>query len=223
MAAPIIDVNAIWAWVTTSLVGYLISGAIALLILIVGYFVSAFVGWLTKWILVKAKVEEFLEKKGRADAFGGYRFSDIVGSIVKWALFASFIATAANYLGWGIVSGIIAQISAAILIFLYGAIIFLIGLLIADIAADYVANAKELPQRTLISRIVRAILIILSADVALKSMGVNVAFVEQIILIIIAGLSLGAAIAIGLAFGDALKPYAQKLVSKAEEKVKKKE
>ncbi|MEO2154422.1 MAG: hypothetical protein ABGW69_01295 [Nanoarchaeota archaeon] len=223
MAAPIINPAAIYDWITTSLVGYIISGIFALLILVVGYFVSTFAGWLTKWILVKAKVEQFLEKTGRADAFGGYRFSDIVGTIVKWALFSAFIATAANYLGWGLVSDLIAQISAAILIFLYGAVIFLIGLFIADIVADYISNAKELPHRVLVSRIVRTIIIILAADVALRSMGVNIAFVENIILIIIAGISLGAAIALGFAFGEALKPQAKKIVEKAEEKIRKKE
>jgi hypothetical protein len=212
---------AIYDWITNVLIGYVVSGVIALLILIIGYFISAFLGWLAKWILIKAKVEQFLEKTGRADAFGGYKFSDIVGTIIKWAVFSTFIGIAANYLGWNLLSGLLVTISGAILVFLYGAIIFLIGLIIADIVADYVSNAKELPNRTLISKVVRTIIIIIAADIALKSMGVNVTFVENIVLLIIAGLSLGAGLALGLAFGHALKPVAEKIIQKAEEKVKK--
>jgi len=210
-----------WEFLKLTIIEYGIRAIFALLIVIIGYIISCIVGKLVALAIRKAKVEEFLAKHGRDDAFGGWKVSDIIGSIVKWALFASFLSTAAIYLGWDAVSSLIIIISNAILVFLFGLIIFLVGVFIADIIADSISKAEKIPQRVLVSRVVRAVIIILAADVALRSIGIDVRFLEYIILILVAGFALGVAIAIGLAFGHALKPEAERIVKAAREKVKK--
>ncbi|HIQ50465.1 MAG TPA: hypothetical protein EYH54_00670 [Nautiliaceae bacterium] len=200
---------------------YGIRAIVAILIVVIGYIISGIIGKIVKKLIEKTKIEKVLKEYGRDDAFGGWKISDIVGTIIKWALFAAFLSTAAVYLNWVSVSNLILAISNAILLFLLGVIIFLVGLFIADIIADYISGAEKIPNRVLVSRIVRGIIIILAADVALRSIGIDVRFLENIILIIVAGLSLGIAIAIGLAFGHALKPEAEKIVKTAKEKIKK--
>jgi len=210
-----------WVYLKSLFVDYVIRGVLALLIVIIGYIISSVIGKIAKTIVKKAKVEEFLKKHGRDDAFGGWKASDIVGTIVKWALFSAFLSTAAIFLGWGSVSNLMLIISNAIIVFLLGVIILLVGLLVADIVADYISKAEQLPQRVFVSRLVRSVIIILAADVALRSIGIDVRFIESIILILVAGFSLGMAIAIGLAFGHALKPEAEKIIQTAKEKIKK--
>jgi hypothetical protein len=209
------------AYIKSLIIDYGIKGTLAILIIILGYIISAFVGRIVAGAIRKVGIEEFLKKHGRDDAFGGWKISDVVGTITMWALFSAFLSTAAIFLGWGAISDLLLVISHAILVLLFGVIIFLIGLFIADVVADYISKAEKLPQRVFVSRLVRSIIIILSADVALRSIGVDVTFVESIILILVAGFSLGAAIAIGLAFGHALKPEAEEIVKKAKEKIKK--
>jgi len=195
---------------------------LAILVLVVGYIVSALVGWIIAEIIKKCKVDDYLKKQGRGDAFGGLKASYIIGQLTKWALFSGFIASAAQLINLASVANILIVISEAIIALLYATIIILVGLLIADFFADKVSEMKDLPRKKEISRILRAIIIIATVDVAVKTIGINVAFIENLIMIFVAAFAFGAALAIGIAFGLGGKEEAKKVLEGVKTKIKKK-
>jgi MFS family permease len=209
-----LDLFLLWA--------FIYNVGLAILVLVVGYVVSALVGWIVSKIIKKCKVDDYLEKHGRGDAFGGLKASYIIGQLSKWALFSGFIASAAQLINLASVAGVLVAISRAIMALLYATIIILIGLLIADFFADKVNEMKDLPRKKEISRILRAIIIIATVDVAVKTIGINVTFIESLIMVLVAAFAFGTALAIGIAFGLGGKEEAKRILEGVKTKIKKK-
>ncbi len=200
---------------------FLYNVGLAIVVLIAGYIISSLVGKIVTGIIKKFKIDNYLKKYGREDAFGGLTFSYICGQLVKWALFAGFISSSAQIINLDSIASILMIVSSGIITLLYAIIIVLVGFLIADFFADKVKEMKDLPEKEYISKIVRGIIIIATLDIAIKTVGVNVSFIENLIIILVGSFALGTAIALGIAFGLGGKEEAKHILEGLKTKVKK--
>lgn len=165
-------------------------------ILFVSYYFGRFIRGLLTNLLAGAGLDTLLPRMGiDSGSFEGKSLSQIVGYLAQLGtmLFASI--EAADALGFGEISTILAQLIGFSGHILLGAVIFGIGLFLANLVGNLLSQRG--PQGNVMSLAARVGVIVLTAAMALRQMGIaneiiNTAF----------GLLLGAlAVAVALSFG----------------------
>lgn len=119
----------------------------AILVFVIGWFISIGVGKLVAKILGKLRFNQFFEKGGWKEALEKAEFkvdaAGFVGAIVKWVLVIVFLYAAVGILNWEafgrILEGIIAYLPNVIV----AALIFVVAVIVADIVAKVVRVALE--------------------------------------------------------------------------------
>ena len=169
---------------------------LAAAILIVSYYVGRFIRGLLTNVLAGAGLDNLLPRLGLdSGSFGGRSLSQIVGYLSQLGTMLFAAVEAAEALGLGEVSHILAQLIGFSGNVILGTIIFGTGLFLANLVASLLQERG--PQGSVVSLAARVGIIVLTTAMALQQMGIaneiiNTAF----------GLLLGAiAVAIALSFG----------------------
>ncbi|MBI2664434.1 hypothetical protein HYX10_03780 [Candidatus Woesearchaeota archaeon] len=183
----------------------------ASVVIVVGYIIAAAFGLVFHRFLEAIKVDEHLKKAGLSHSIGFINLANLGGAMLKWYVFALFIVQAASFLRLGILSDQLVKLAGWLPSLFAAVIIMLVGLILSDMVADRMLHAKRKGVR-IASGIVRWFAIIFVALIAIEKIGINVAFATNAFLILIGGVALGAAIALGLGFGFALKDEAKGMV-----------
>ncbi len=181
------------------------------LVLIFGYILSSLVGALVHAVLNAAKLDDHLRKAKLAHSIGFLSISHLGGALIKWYIFALFVVQSSNIFKLGVVSDQLNRLASMLPSVFAAIIIVLGGLIVADFAADRMLHAKRKGVRVA-SSIVRWSIIIVVLVTALGQMGVNVAFVSNALLILVAAIGVGLAIAVGIGFGNAFKEESKTIV-----------
>ncbi|HIH17547.1 MAG TPA: hypothetical protein HA282_04465 [Nanoarchaeota archaeon] len=199
----------LWASFVDALPGL----AAASLIIIVGYFVSLILGFVVKEVLLRTGFDRWLTKSKLNKAIGGASLSIISGTIIKWWVFLAFLASATSYLNLGVISDLLFRLVTWLPNVLAATVIFIFGLIVVDYATDKIRHKKMKGADSLadITKIVALISLVL---IALGQIGFKLRFAENIFLVIVGGIVLALALAIGISFGVALKDDARNLVRK---------
>ncbi len=190
----------------------------ALLILIVGYIVGWAFGLLTHKFIDSLKVDKQLKKAGYAHSIGFLSVASLLGGIVKWYIVSLFLAEAADELTISTLARLLQDLAMWVPSLLAAIIIMLGGLVLADFAADRLLHAKRRGVK-LVSSLVRWFIIVFVGLIALENIGIRVDLATNAVLLLVAGIAAGLAIAIGLGFGHALKPEAASIVKKAKKRL----
>lgn len=185
----------------------------AIVIIIVGYFVAAAIGWVVKKAIVKTKLDDKLEESGRADAIGNVELSTLIGQILKWYVFVIFLVPAASVLEFGELSSLLTKFALYLPSVIAGVVIVLFGLIFADFVADKIDAMKTKWSKT-VGLVARIILIFFFLNIALKQIGIDVAIAENTFLILIGGIALALSLAVGIGFGLGLKDEAKSIIKK---------
>lgn len=167
----------------------------AVAILGIAYYVVKFIANIVSSLLENSGINNLPAKFGVQDIFGKHRVSDMVGHLIVFfaMLFASI--EAANRLGFGRVSDLLASFITFGADIVLGAVILCVGFWLANLLAGVVKRSQQ--GSNFIANLVRVLIMGLVLAMGLKAMGiadsiVNLAF----------GLTLGAvAVAFALAFG----------------------
>ncbi len=183
----------------------------AVIVLVVGYIISAAFGLLFHRFLDAAKVDAHLKKAGLAHSIGFLNISNLGGALLKWYIFALFIVQAAGFLRLGILSEQLSNLAEWLPSLFAAVIIMLAGLVISDFFADRMLHAKRRGVRVL-SSVVRWFAIIFVALIALEKIGINVSLATNTVLLLIGGAAVGIAVAIGIGFGYAMREEAKVIV-----------
>jgi len=170
----------------------------AMIVLGVTYFIARLVGGLVTNLLTTVGFNKVLGLIGLGgEPEEGQRTpSEVVGYLVMIGLMLFATIEAANLLGFGILADLVAEFLTFASQVMLGVIIFGLGLYLANLARSVILSTAG-AQANLLSQAARVAIIILSAAMGLRQMGiaddiVNLAF----------GLLLGAiAVAVALAFG----------------------
>lgn len=185
----------------------------AIILLLIGYFLGALFEGIIKGALLKAGLDQWVEKHERHHAIGKLSVSGILGASAKWYTVVLFLTPAAALISLGSMSQLLYDLARWLPSVIAGVLIFYFGLILADMAETAI-EAHKFKWRHFWGAFVRVLIILFVLDIALKEIGINIVIAESTYLIVLTGLVLAVAIAIGIGFGSALKPEASKIINK---------
>ncbi len=192
--------------------------AAAVVIVLIGYIVAWVLGYVVKEILLRTGFDKWLTKSKLNKALGGASLSVILGTLTKWFVFVIFLAPAARFLRLGDISDLLVNFVNWLPNVLVAVVLVLFGVIVADYAADRIRH-KKIKGAELTADLVKWISIIFVFIIALGQLGVKVKFAENVFLLLIGGIVLALALAIGIAFGSALRDDAKGLVRRVSARV----
>jgi len=156
-------------------------------------------------------------------AKGGIRrkLSELIGAIVYWIIMLAFVMTALNALNLDVAANLLQELINFLPSVVAAVFITIVGIFAAAFVATTIRTAASnsgVPQAHLLGQAVQAIVIIFTIVAALQQL--HVRFVGEVFLIILSGLSLGAALAFGLGCRDMAGKWVAGLVDQLQSKRK---
>lgn len=192
----------------------------AIIILIIGYFIGLGVGHGVRILVQKTKVDERLQKADMAKTTGHLRLSALLGEIAKWYIFIIFLQAAVDILNLGTLSNVLDKFVMWLPNVIVAVLVIIFGIAISHYIGMKTEQHTEVKGTKLLSKILKGVIIIMIIVVALNQIGVDVSIIENTFLILIGGLALGLAIALGLGVGNALKPESKEIVESIKSAIK---
>ena len=157
-------------------------------------------------------------QKNHLDKSIGYAsISSLGATLVKWYIFLIFLIPAMSYLSLGELTTLLTDIVKWLPKVIVGVAIVMVGLVIADFVADKLSKAKGSAIKHL-NNIVRILIIIFVAVVALQEVGIYLRLAESTFLIILTGVVLALSLALGIGFGLGAKEEAAVIVKQWKKK-----
>lgn len=181
----------------------------AIIWLIVGFIIGKVVGRIVKEILIKVKLDEFIVEKEKLKM----KFSDIFATISRWVIYLVFIMIAAEALNITIVTELISSSIGFLLGAVEATIIIIVGYVLALYVKDKIVHAKTF-YGSVVGNILFFLILYVSITLALPFVGIDVTLLNQLLLVVVAALSLGFAIAIGLGTKDVVRDLAKECARK---------
>jgi hypothetical protein len=200
---------------------------LAIIVLVVGWFISVGVGRLIADILKRAKFNQVFERGNwkealekadlKADASG------FVGAIFKWVLVIVFLLAAVEILGFEQFAGFLRDVLAYLPNVIVAALIFVVAIIIADIVEKVVRAAVEgakIGHGQLIGSVVKWFIWIFAIFSALLQLDIAVLPVQVLIQTFVQGIGYGFALAIAIAFGLGGKDQAAEILQELRGKLR---
>jgi len=185
----------------------------AAIALVVGLIIGKVAGWVVKQFLVRVKLDQYVFEKEKFKI----KLSDVFSTLSRWVLYLVFVQVAAGLLG---IATLISLVNSAIT-FLAGAIeatvIIIVGYSLAYYIKDKVIHSKTF-YGDLVGNLIFFLMLYVSVALALPFVGIDATLVNWILIVIVASLGAGLAIAIGLGLKDVVsevaKGYSRKFKSR---------
>ena len=177
----------------------------AIVILILGWFITRLMAFLLKKILKTSRIDHLSDKVKDAKLFGDagvdFELSSVIVAFVRWILYLVFLTVAADILGWTIISNEISNL-VSYLPKLFSAIaLFIIGLYIANFikkALKGFLDALSIVGGGLISNFVFFVILIIFSVTALNQANIDTSAITNNLVIILAGMVLIFVISLGV-------------------------
>jgi len=189
----------------------------AIIILIIGYFVSLGLGHLVRVVLEKAGLNRYMETHKMANIVGHIRLSHLFGEITKWYVFVIFITAAVGVLSLGQLSIILNEFVLWLPNVIVAAIIIIFGIALSHYVSMKIEEHTEMKGTKFLVKIFKVVLIYIVAVIAMNQIGVDVGILENTFLILIGALAVGVAIALGIGLGKSLNIQGKKIVKDLED------
>jgi len=195
----------------------------ALLIFIIGWFISVWIGKFIAEILKRLKLDKLFEKTKWEQAFEKAEFkltvSEFIGAIVKWVLIIVFLLAAVEVLGLGQFAGFLKAIVGWLPNVIVAAAIFVVAVIIADFAEKLikaVVGKMEVAYARLIGSVMEWAIWIFAILAILSQLGVA----SEIIQILVTGFVALIVLSSALAFGLGGKDVARDILENLRRKIK---
>ena len=190
----------------------------AIIVLVLGYLVALLIGHVVRHVLEQLKIDVFLAKRFHITKLvGNLDLSHFLGLITRWYVFILFLPPAANLVRLMPLSDFLNTINLWIPNLIVGLILVMLGLYVGQYTSDRIVELKIRSSRAL-GNAARIVIIVLTSLVALKQVSIDISIAENSFLIVLAGIVLALALAVGISFGSALKPYADTVVKDLKKK-----
>lgn len=173
----------------------------AILLIILGYLVGKIIGKFVQQVLEKLKVDEVIEKFSKSHPLGKVTIAELSGKLVMWYLFIAFVASAAQLVQLVVISRLLLEFSLWAPHLIAAVIIMAIGLFVSELVKKEVSAFKAESSK-LLGVGAKYFVVVYFALLALGEVGLNVAFAQNTILVVIGGIMLALAIGFGLALKD---------------------
>ncbi len=189
----------------------------AIVILIIGYVVAYILGHAVKVLLFKLGLDSQIEKARLSKAIGKIKLSSILGEITKWYVFIVFLQSAVDLVNLGALSILLQEFVMWIPNVIAAALVIIFGLFLAHFVTMKIREHTDIKGGKTLTGILNTVITFIVIVIALEQIGINVSILSNTFMILLGGLALGSAIAIGLSFGLGT----QRDAGKALEKIKK--
>lgn len=196
---------------------------IALFILVLGLYISRFVGSLTKKFLGKIAFDQKTSKLGINELcvrFGlGKSPTYIIAFVLAWAVILYAIVLAAEVLHLDVIRDLFARFLAFIPTMFVSVIILFAGLLLGKLMGNILSNsskANNLPGGVAIARVVDAFIVFFCALLAVENLGIAGQLINSVVIVVLASLGLAFAISVGLGAKPLVEEYLRRVLNKEE-------
>lgn len=181
----------------------------AIVVFLIGWLIS---GWMRSLVIKmltaarlqnivqKTVIEQFIQK---AELKG--KIEEIVGGLVRWVIIFIFFIAAINILGLSTVSLVLNSILAYIPRVLSAIIILLVGVVLAGAVESIVkgtAGAIDVSTSRLLGKISSWMVMIFAILASISELGIAAQFINTVVIGVVASLSLGFGLALGLGSKD---------------------
>lgn len=188
---------------------------VSIIILIIGWIIGTIVGRVTKEIIMRLKVDQYISKGKKPMV----RLSDMFSIIFSWAIYLVAITAAFSKDIWGIAT--LENIMTGVISFISGAIIAIIVVVVGYAIAEYIrrqVEASKMAFSELMGRVLFFLIIYIAIAIALPKVGIDASLVNNILLIIVASAGIGFAIALGLGLKETIAEMAKEYRKKLKQK-----
>jgi hypothetical protein len=176
----------------------------AAIALVVGFIIGKVTGWIIKQFLVRIKLDQYVFEKEKFKI----KLSDVFSILGRWTIYLVFVQVAAGILG---IVTVISLVNSAIT-FLAGAIeatvIVIVGYSLAYYVKDKVIHSKTF-YGDLVGNLIFFMILYVSIALALPFIGIDATLINWILIVIVASLGAGLAIATGLGLKDVVADVAK--------------
>ncbi|MDH3511371.1 MAG: mechanosensitive ion channel [Gammaproteobacteria bacterium] len=181
----------------------------AIVLLVAGHFIGKFLAHIIAKLLAKVGLDKLGEKAGLGDAVAGSGIvaspSMILGKIIYWLIFLTFIISAADTLGLQRVSDMIGDFVLYLPKVIGAILVALIGLFVASLVRTGVEAglaSVNLGYEKAIGGLIYAIIVIVVISLAIGQLEVETALFNQVISIVLLAAAAAVALALGLGTRD---------------------
>jgi hypothetical protein len=182
---------------------------LSIIIIIVGVLFGKFAGKLIRKIIKRAGVDKFVAQED----YLPIKISELAGTLTSIILYMVFLQQAAWTLGIAAIN----EFVGGILTFVYGAVgasvTIIVGYSLATYLKDKVINSKTI-YSDMLGKILFLLILYLSIAIALPLIGVDATLINNLLLIVVASVGLGFAIAIGLGMKETFNAIGKTYVNK---------
>lgn len=190
---------------------------IAVLLIIVGWFVALALGKLVKYVLEKSGIDKLMAGSAFSGNVGNTMLSGLFGEITKWFVFLVFLPQVLVNLRLGVLSDLLTSFVIWLPNLLAGAIIVIFGVALAHIVGMKIEEHTSMKGVRLLSKIVKISLVVIVTIVALDQIGIDVSLVKNLILIIVGTFAVAFAIAFGIGVSKGLQKDSDNVVKHIKE------
>lgn len=192
---------------------------LAILVLLIGWFIAVGVGKLVADVLKRIKFNQVFERGNWKEALERADLkidpAGFVGAIFKWVLVIVFLLAAVEILGFEQFAAFLTDVLRYLPNVVVAALIFVVAIIVADIVEKVVRAGVEstrVGHGHLISSVVRWFIWIFAIFSALLQLDIAVLPVQVLIQTFVQGLGYGIALALALAFGLGGKDIAAEIL-----------
>lgn len=128
-------------------------------------------------------------------------YTKTIGNVLFWMVFSLFLAGSADLLGWTLLTEWLDSVVAFLPNLVSGLLIVFIGIVVGNLARSGIATAatrSSIGNAILLGRIAHAIIIFSFTVIGIEQIGINLHFLTEVSVVILAILMAGAALAFGL-------------------------
>ncbi|MBS3156119.1 hypothetical protein J4413_02700 [Candidatus Woesearchaeota archaeon] len=190
---------------------------VAIILIIIGWFVALGIGKLVQYVLERAGLDKMMSGSKFSGSVGHTSLSDVFGEITKWFVFLVFLPQALITLRLGVLSDLIVRFVIWLPNLLVGAIVVIFGVALSHFVGMKIEEHTSMKGVRLLSKIVKASLVIVVTIVALDQIGVDVSLVKNLILIVVATFSVAFAIAFGIGVSKGFQKESNSIVKSIKE------
>ncbi len=184
----------------------------AIVILIVGWIIAAVIARVVTKALEAAKLEKWMVERTNLRKIAG-QFDPVtfLALITKWFVFVPFLASAATVIQLAPLSNFLLVLSQWVPNAIAGVAVAFFGFAASDYLAAKIESTK-MRNASYVATAAQSLVLIVVALIVLEQVGLKVEVIKESFNIILAGIMLAFAIAVGMGFGDALKSDAAKML-----------
>lgn len=185
----------------------------AVIILLIGFIVGRVVGKVAKEVLMRVKIDKFIAEKEKFKL----KISDLGSLISKWVIYILFIQLGVAALGMPALTTLV----TSAVNFLFGAVgavvIILVGYIFAYFVKEQVIHTKTF-YGDVVGNLIFFLIVYVSVALALPFVNIDPTLINWLLIVIVASLGLGIALAIGFGLKDVVaetaKGYSKKFRAK---------